>query len=105
MKKEEKIKMPEKRKKRRPVAENILAILEEHKGVGLRFSDIKMEMLKKGMMPVDCSLSQNNHWLVQHGLIAKVGSYYGIPAEHEDGKTYIKIPDQEPTEVWKVRKE
>ena len=97
--------MPEKRKKRRPVAENILAILEENKGNGLRFSDIKMEMLKKGMMPVDCSLSQNNHWLVQHGLIAKVGSYYGIPAEHEDGKTYIKIPDQEPTEVWKVRKE
>ena len=96
--------MPEKRKKRRPVAENILAILEENKGNGLRFSDIKMEMLKKGMMPVDCSLSQNNHWLVQHGLIAQVGSYYGIPAEHEDGKTYIKIPDQEPIEVWKVRK-
>lgn len=90
-------------KKRRPCAEHILAILEENKGNGLRFSDIKLAMLKKDWMHVDCSISQNNHWLVQHGLIVQVGAYYGIPAEHEDGKIYIKIPDQEPIEVWKVK--
>jgi hypothetical protein len=56
-------------------------------------------------MHVDCSISQNNHWLVKQGKIAQVGRYYGIPAEHEDGKTYIEIPDDKPVEVWKVRKD
>jgi hypothetical protein len=87
----------------RIVAEHILAILEDCKGKGKRFRDIKLEMAKRGWLHVDCSIVQNYNWLINAGKIIKVGHYYGIPIKREDGTGYIEVPGEEPVEVWKVK--
>jgi hypothetical protein len=78
------------RKDDRPVAEHILAVLEENKGKGLRFRDLKMAMGRHGWFHVDSSIVQNYTWLVKQGNIVKIGRYYGIPVKKEDGKSYIE---------------
>ncbi len=94
------------RKGDRIVARHILAVLEEHKGKGLRFRDIKIEMAKHGWFHVDCSIVQNYNWLLKQGKIAKIGHYYGIPIVREDGTGYIEIPKSDkPVEIWKVKPE
>lgn len=67
---------------KRPTAEHILIVLKEHKangGTGMRFKDIKLELLRHGWVHVDCAISQNNHWLVGHGFTVYNDPYYSIP--------------------------
>lgn len=95
------------REGQRPVAEHILAVLMEHKGKGLRFRDLKMEMAKKGHFHVDSSIVQNYQWLVKQGKIIKDGLYYAVPIERGDGTGYFEIEksevDKKTVEVWKVK--
>ena len=81
---------------RKPVAEHILTVLKEHRGKGLTFADIKLELMRHGWFHVDSSISLTNKWLVQNGLIKQVGEMvygrcYGIPEEGKDSIEPIKL--------------
>jgi hypothetical protein len=72
----------------RPVAEHIMIVLIEHKkkgGKGLRFRDIKIEMLKKGWLHSDAGIVHNYQYLVEKGLVKRDGLYYSIPDEEAKG--------------------
>ncbi|MGA3110881.1 MAG: hypothetical protein ABSE15_02470 [Candidatus Bathyarchaeia archaeon] len=80
----------------RPVAEHILTVLKEHRGKGLCFADVKYELMRHGWFHVDSSISLTNKWLVQNGLIMKVGEKvygrrYGIPEEGKESIEPIKL--------------
>ncbi|MGA2681906.1 MAG: hypothetical protein ABSF44_08920 [Candidatus Bathyarchaeia archaeon] len=92
------------RKGDRIVAEHIFSILEEYKGTGKRFRDIKFEMAKRGWMHCDDAIVHNYTWLIRQGRIIKVEHYYGVPVVREDGTAFIETSEpNKPVEVWKVK--
>lgn len=69
-----------------------MKILEPKKGKRLRFSDIKRAMLSQGYFHTDKAIPDNFKVLFEQGKIVKVGLYYGVPIEHDDGTVYIETP-------------
>jgi hypothetical protein len=63
---------------RSPVAEHILAVLKEHKGEGMRFRDIKLALVKKGLVHSDSQICICYTWLVKVGLVVKNGKFYSL---------------------------
>lgn len=100
------------KKGNRITAEHILAVLEPYKGKALRFSNIKMMMIKQGWIHTDSAVSDNFKLLIEQGKLVKVErlhNRYGIPIVREDGTAYIQIMNfdfsTETIELGKVRKD
>ena len=82
------------RKGETTVDKDILIILKEKKGYGLRFGDI-YKTLKREMFHYQQQISNNLKKLIEQGKVVKVkGSpryFYGIPLQREDGTRYLIV--------------
>lgn len=61
----------------RIVADHIFIVLKNNKE-GLRFRNIKIEMIKKEWIHSDTSIIQNCHWLEKQNKVIKIGPIYRI---------------------------
>ena len=77
------------------VDKDILVVLEEHRGYGLKFSDIFHALSKHGMFHYQQQISNNLSKLIEEGKVVKVkGSpryFYGIPLQRENKSKYIIV--------------
>ena len=83
------------RKGETTVDKDILAVLEERKGYGLRFSYIFHALSEHNMFHYQQQISNNLKKLIEEGKVAKVKGktryFYGIPLQREDGTRYLTI--------------
>ena len=77
------------------VDKDILIILKENKGYGLRFGDIYHALSKRDMFHYQQQISKNLKKLIENKKIVKVKGkpryFYGIPLQREDGTIYLTI--------------
>jgi len=69
----------------RPTAEHIMKILEPKKGKGCVSQIAKGLLLAQGYFHTDKAMLDNFKVLLEQGKIVKVGRYYGVPIERDDG--------------------
>ena len=83
------------RKGETTVDKDILIILKEKKGYGLRFGDIYKTLLKREMFHYQQQISKNLSKLIEEGKVVKVKGrprfFYGIPLQREDGTRYLTV--------------
>ena len=83
------------RKGETTVDKDILIILKENKGYGLRFCDIFRALAKRDMFHFQQQISNNLKKLIEQGKVVKVKGrpryFYGVPLQREDGTQYITI--------------
>ena len=83
------------RKGETTVDKDILAVLEERKGYGLRFSDIFHALSKRDMFHYQQQISKNLKKLIEEKKVVKVKGrpryFYGIPLQREDGTRYLIV--------------
>ena len=60
-------------------------------------------MLSQGYFHTDKAIPDNFKVLFEQGKIVKVGLYYGVPIELDDGTVYIETPANKTIAVWKVK--
>jgi hypothetical protein len=66
---------------RRPAVQVVLEVLKEDKsngGLGLRFRDIKLALLKKGILCSDTGIYFAYTWLIDQGKAVKNGNLYSL---------------------------
>ena len=77
------------------VDKDILVVLEEHRGYGLKFSDIFHALSKHNMFHYQQQISKNLKKLIEEKKVAKVKGrpryFYGIPLQREDGTRYLIV--------------
>ena len=77
------------------VDKDLLIILEEHKGFGLRFGDIFHSLSEHNMFHYQQQISKNLSKLIEEGKVVKVKGrprfFYGIPLQREDGSRYLTV--------------
>ena len=77
------------------VDKDILTVLEEHRGYGLKFSDIFHALSKHGMFHYQQQISQNLSKLIDEGKVARVKGkpryFYGIPLTRADGSGCLTV--------------
>jgi hypothetical protein len=75
----------------RTVAPRIMYVLEENKGVGMRFSEIFRALAKHGWLHNQNPISSNLKFLIEQGKVAKVESQYAIIKAREDGTKFVIV--------------
>jgi hypothetical protein len=83
---------------KRPVAEHILAVLEQSKGVGYHIADLVREMAKQDWHHTGNAIGDNCKLLVEQELIVERDKCYGIA---KDGD--ITIPEPPPKHTSKPK--
>lgn len=80
---------------KRIVDKHIMALLEEHKGRGLRFGDFFRTFAKRGTFHSNSIIWKNLLYLLEQKKIILVQgdtrNFYGIPLTREDGTKYLII--------------
>jgi hypothetical protein len=77
------------------VDKDILIVLEEHKGYGLRFGDIFHALSAHDMFHYQQQISKNLTKLIEEGKVVKVKGrpryFYGIPNQRTNGSKYLIV--------------
>jgi hypothetical protein len=83
------------RKGDRIVARQIMSILEQNKGYGLRFNEIYKMLIEIDCFHFQGPISNNLKFLLEQGKIVRIQPdarpRYGIPMTREDGTRYIIV--------------
>ena len=83
------------RKDDRIVARQIMSILEQNKGYGMRFSEIYKTLIEQGFFHYQGPISNNLTFLIEQGKIVRIQPdarpRYGIPETRKDGTRYIIV--------------
>ena len=90
------------------VDKDILIVLKECQGFGLRFSDIFRALSKRNMFHFQQQISINLKRLIDKGKIVKVKGrpryFYGIPLERTNGSKYLTIRGIVEDEIIEIEK-
>ena len=81
------------RKGDRIVARRILHVLEQNKGVGMRFSEIFRALAKNGWLHSQKPMSDNFKFLIEQKKLVHIGNQYAIIQTREDGSKFAIIND------------
>lgn len=90
------------------VHKDVLIVLGEHPGYGLRFSYIFHALSEHNMFHYQQQISNNLKKLIEEGKVAKVKGktryFYGIPLQREDGTRYLIVRGSVKDEIVELGK-
>ena len=92
----------------RIVARQIMSILKQNKGFGLRFNEIYKMLIEIGCFHFQGPISNNLTFLIAQGKIVRIKPdarpRYGIPKTREDGSRYLTIRGSIKDEIIELEK-